>query len=201
MQSTLASQKSNLRISTRKLITAMSAYDRQESDKTLFQAFLALPEVEQAQTIFLFWGITGLEPDTSRLANSLLKLGKKVCLPRVTPNFGMETRTYCPEIPMLPTAYGILEPTEECPLVPMECIDLTLVPALCYDAKGNRLGYGAGYYDRWLKQYSGLTVGLCRERTLQRAIPMEEHDRPVHIVVTERQIIRPTAPAAGLSQT
>lgn len=191
MRSTIASQKAALRISTRKQLTSLSPQDRQTSDQALFDAFLALPEAAQAKTFFLFWGITGLEPDTRALADRLRTLGKIVCLPRVVENFGMECRIYRPELPMAATPYGVLEPTEDCALIPREEIDLALIPALCYDQKGFRLGYGAGYYDRWLQHYRGLTAGLCRESALQHTLPVESHDLPVQIVVTERRVIRP----------
>lgn len=62
--------------------------------------------------------------------------------------------------------FGIQEPTEQAPLIRPEEIGLALVPALCYDEGGRRLGFGGGYYDRWLESFSGTTVGLCRECVL-----------------------------------
>lgn len=156
----------------------------------MFQAFLSLPEVRQTGTFFLFWGIAGLEPDTGSLAASLTKLGKTVCLPRVVPGFGMECRVYRPELPMAISDFGIQEPTEQAPLIRPEEIGLALVPALCYDEGGHRLGFGGGYYDRWLESFSGTTVGLCRECVLQRSLPVEPHDLGVHVLVTDRRVLR-----------
>ena len=156
----------------------------------MFQAFLSLPEVRQASTFFLFWGIAGLEPDTGSLAASLTRLGKTVCLPRVVPGFGMECRVYRPELPMSVSDFGIQEPTERAPLIRPEEIGLALVPALCYDEGGRRLGFGGGYYDRWLESFSGTTVGLCRECVLQRSLPVEPHDLGVHVLVTDRRVLR-----------
>jgi len=64
-------------------------------------------------------------------------------------------------------------------------IDLILVPALCYDRRRFRLGQGGGYYDRYLANYRGRTVGLCRDLVLQDALPREATDLPVGLVLTE----------------
>ena len=81
--------------------------------------------------------------------------------------------------------YGMLEPGEGCPLVPQEEIELILVPGLCFDRLGYRLGQGGGYYDRYLAGYGGTTVGLCRREVLQERVPREEHDRQVDLLVTD----------------
>lgn len=189
MASSTALEKTLLRVNIRKQLTAMPTAQMQQSDSALFQALMALPQVEQAKTISLFWGITGLEPDTSRLIPQLLDMGKRICLPRIISDFGMELREYSPNCPMARTSFGILEPTIDCPLVAKNQVDLVIVPALCYDRKGFRLGYGAGHYDRWLSDYTGHTVGMCREISLQDEVPVEAHDKPVQIVVTESEVL------------
>ena len=189
MASTTALEKTLLRVNIRKQLTAMPISKMRESDQALFTALLALPQVQQAKTICLFWGITGLEPNTSQLVPQLLEAGKKICLPRIISDFGMEVREYTPDCAMAQTSFGIWEPTLDCPLVEKNQVDLVIVPALCYDRKGFRLGYGAGHYDRWLADYSGLTVGMCRDAILQDAVPVEAHDKPVQVVVTESEVL------------
>ena len=189
MASTIALEKTLLRVNIRKQLTSMPISKMRESDDALFNALLALPQMAQAKTICLFWGITGLEPDTSRLVPKLLEAGKQVCLPRIISGFGMEVRRYTPESSMTQTSFGIWEPTLDCPLVEKDQVDLVIVPALCYDRRGFRLGYGAGHYDRWLADYKGMTVGMCRDTILQDAVPIEDHDKPVQIVITESQVL------------
>lgn len=190
MRSTTAAEKTLLRVDIRKLLNDMPSSQMQKSDAAMFANLLSLPHLARAGTIFLFWGITGLEPDTSRLIPQLLGLGKIVCLPRMLAQRGMELRRYTPDCPMAMNSFGIVEPTTECPLVEKKDVDLVIVPALCYDRKGFRLGYGGGYYDRWLSGYTGVTVGMCRQAVLQDRVPAEEHDRPVQVVVTEEDILR-----------
>ena len=186
MPSATAEEKGALRRRLRQSLEAMTDRERRESDEALFARFLSLPQVEGADTIFLFWGVPGREPETGRLAEALCRQGKRVGLPRMTPGRGMEVRLYRQDIPLVPAAFGILEPGEDCPLLPPQELALVLVPALCYDRQGFRLGFGGGYYDRWLEGYSGVRIGLCRERVLQDRLPTEPHDQRVDWVVTEQ---------------
>jgi len=147
--------------------------------------------VEAASTIFAFWGIPGREPETGRLVQALTARGKRVGLPRMLPGRQMEVRLYDPDRPLVPAAFGILEPPADAPLLPRADIGLALVPAVCYDRSGFRLGFGGGYYDRWLSGFSGFTVGLCRDCVLQDRVPTEDHDCRVDLLLTEtRRFLR-----------
>lgn len=189
MSTTTAEEKARLRRLIRNQLADLPVAQRTAEDDTLFSAFLALPEVAQAKTVFLFCG-TGTEPDTSRLFAPLLEQGKRTCLPRMLPGRRMEVRQYCPDRPLVKHPFGILEPDENCPLVEAAEIDLVLVPALCYDRNGFRLGMGGGYYDRWLTCYHGFTTGLCRQALLRDVLPTESHDRSVDVVITPAAILR-----------
>lgn len=186
---TTAERKARLRRDIRAQLAAMPPETRRAEDTSLFSAFLALPELESAQTVFLFYGV-GTEPETGLLIPSLLDRGKRVALPRLVAGHGMQVHLYCPDRPLVPHPFGLLEPDEGCTLVSPEQIDLALVPALCYDRRGFRLGLGGGYYDRWLPRYRGVTVGLCRDLFLQEQLPTQSHDRPVDVVITPRELLR-----------
>ena len=185
MASTIDSEKKALRRRVREQLSALSRSELVRSDDALFEKFLSLPQVEEAQTVFAFWGIPGREPDTARLIGELIRRGKTVGLPRMLPDHRMEVRRYDPDRPLVSVSFGISEPVEDCPLIAREAINLVLVPAVCYDRRGYRLGFGGGYYDRWLAGFSGVTVGLCREAVLQEAVPTEAHDARVDLLLTE----------------
>lgn len=187
MASTIDLEKKELRRQVREELSALSRSELVRSDDALFARFLALPQVEAAKTIFAFWGIPGKEPDTSRLIGELVKRGKTVGLPRMLPEHRMEVRRYDPDRPLVKVSFGISEPGEDCPLLGRGNIDLVLVPAVCYDRRGYRLGFGGGYYDRWLENFSGVTVGLCREAVLQETVPTEAHDAKVDLLLMERE--------------
>lgn len=183
--STIAEEKKALRKALRAQLSAMPAQALQAGDRALFAAFLSLPQVQQAQTLFLFWGVPGREPDTAPLVRELTARGKRVGLPRMLPSHEMEIRLYEPDRELVCASFSIWEPPQDAPLLSPGEIDLTLVPALCYDRRCVRLGFGGGYYDRWLAGYRGFSVGLCRDALLQDRVPAQSHDRRVDLVLTE----------------
>ena len=185
MALTIAEEKKQLRGSVRKTLATIPQEELTRSDDALFARFLALPQVQQAKTIFAFWGIPGKEPETARMIQTLVSQGKRVGLPRMLPGHLMEIRQYMPDRPMVSVSFGISEPDLSCPILTQDEIDLILVPAVCYDRRGFRLGFGGGYYDRWLSGFSGVTVGLCRDCVLQEHVPNEDHDRRVEFLLTE----------------
>lgn len=188
---TVAEDKAALRRQVCLTLECLSPEAVRRGDDALFAAFSALPQVEAASTLFAFWGIPGREPDTGRLIRALTARGKRVGLPRMLPGRQMEVRLYEPDRPLVPASFGILEPPADAPLLARPDIDLALVPAVCYDRRGFRLGFGGGYYDRWLSGFSGFTVGLCRDCVLQDRVPTEDHDCRVDLLLTEtRRFLR-----------
>ena len=169
---------------------------RRASDDALFARFLALPQVEAADTLLLYHGMGG-EPDTARLLPALWARGKAVCLPRCLPGRGLEARLVRPDSALIPHPYGMLEPGEDCPLVGKDAIGLVLVPGLAFDPSGGRLGQGAGFYDRWLADYAGCTAALCRTALLLPQVPRAPHDRGVELVLTEHGLYRADAQRSG----
>ena len=187
---TMKEEKAALRAHIWAELAEMSDEEKAKSDEALFERFLSLPEVEKAEVFFAFWGIPGREPNTGLLIEKLLERGKTVGLPRMLPGRQMEVRRYDPAIPMVKATFGILEPSTECGLIAKEDVDFVLTPAVAYDEEGYRKGFGGGYYDRWLEDYTGVKMGLCREKVLRAHVPVEPHDAHVDAVVTENRVIR-----------
>lgn len=183
--------KAALRTAIRAQAAAMTTAERRRSDVILLQRFLELPWTAEVDTLLLFYGV-GTEPDTGHLLLELWRQRKRVLLPKCLPGRAMEARLVRSEDDLQPGAFGIPEPLDACPTVDKREIDLILVPALCYDLSCRRLGQGGGYYDRYLADYGGRTVGLCRERLLQKELPVEEHDRAVDLVLTEKRRLKGT---------
>ena len=184
---TAAEEKKALRLWAREKLAGETEAQLRASDRALFAAFLALPQVQRADTLFLFWGIPGREPGTQHLVHELAAMGKRVGLPRMLPGGGLEVRQFVPGLPMVSASFGIQEPSPHAPLLAAEDIRLALIPAVCYDRQGFRLGFGGGYYDRWLADSSGFRVGLCRGLVLQDRVPTEAHDSRVDLLLTERE--------------
>ena len=199
MPSTTTAEKAELRRRARQYLSGLSPQARRTSDDALFARFLALPQVEAADTLLLYHGMGG-EPDTARLLPALWARGKAVCLPRCLPGHGMEARLVRPDSALIPHPYGMLEPGEDCPLVGKDAIGLVLVPGLAFDPSGGRLGQGGGFYDRWLADYAGCTAALCRTALLLPQVPRAPHDRGVELVLTEHGLYRAEALKEGFRQ-
>lgn len=87
---------------------------------------------------------------------------------------------------------GILEPDpKKCNEVPIECIDIAIIPGIAYDEKGGRIGSGEGYYDRLIPELAVTTrkVALSLEDQIVPMVPMESHDRYVDIIISEKRVI------------
>ncbi|MGP4061707.1 5-formyltetrahydrofolate cyclo-ligase [Halobacillus sp. H74] len=85
--------------------------------------------------------------------------------------------------------FGLKEPDPECSeKVNKDDIDLLLVPGLLFDERGYRIGYGGGYYDRFIEGYLGKTVMIASEKQKQSGLPVEEFDQRVEYVLTENGI-------------
>ena len=191
--------KRALRARLRAQTAALPPRARAESDRLLARRFLALPQVDAAGTLLLFWGV-GTEPDTRPILEALWARGKEVLLPRCLPGRVLEARRVRDPRELLPGALGIPEPGEACPTVGWGDIGLILAPAVAYDRRCFRLGQGGGYYDRCLAGYGGRTVGLCRDVLLQERLPVEPHDRGVELVLTETRRFAAGQKEAGGAQ-
>ena len=180
--------KKILRQQMREAMAEMTEQEKAWSDQELVSAFLAHPKLDEANTVMLYYGV-GQEIATADLIQTLLDQGKTVCLPKCLPEHQMEARIIQGLDELEPDAYGIPAPKDACPVLEREKIDLILVPGLCFDSKGNRLGQGGGYYDRWLEHFNGFRVGMCRNAVLQDKVPTEPHDSRVDLLLTETERI------------
>jgi 5-formyltetrahydrofolate cyclo-ligase len=185
-----AQEKAQLRKAIRRQMKEMTLNERQRSDEALFRVFCALPELRDAETVLLYYGIKE-EPETKRLIWEMIERGKRVFLPRCLSEHQMEARRVQKQTDLVPGAFMIPEPAEHCLLLSKQKLDLILVPALCCDRTGVRLGQGGGYYDRYLRDYHGVTVCLCRKELLQEKLPRDALDQTVKIILTEDERLGP----------
>lgn len=127
-----------------------------QADEELTQRLLELPAFQEAKTLATYLSFDH-EFSTAGLIQAALQLGKRVCVPRTYPQGRMEFVEYDPEI-LEESRFGLLEPNERGQVVDKAEIDLIHVPGLVFQSKGYRIGYGGGYYDRYLADYTGRTV-------------------------------------------
>ncbi len=136
----------------------------------------------------------GSEVDTSGLLQHLSSDDVRIILPRVEGS-AMAAVAYHDGDPVRRAAYGALEPSDG-EIVPPEEIDVVVVPGLAFDRVGHRVGYGGGFYDRFLRHLrpDAVTIGVAFSKQIVDAVPHGRKDRPVDVVVTEHEIIHPTDP-------
>lgn len=156
-------------------------------DRDILKNFLSLDFIEKYDT-FLCYASTEYEADTWELIDCLLKKGKRTALPRVIDRERMEfifiKDTSCLE----KSPMGISEPShgEKYRKGKAVCI----VPGLCFDENGVRVGYGGGYYDRFLQREDILKVGFSYSCQLNNYLMPENNDISMDYIVTEKNIIR-----------
>ncbi len=133
---------------------------------------------------------TKSEVTTYQLIPLLLAQGKRVCVPKC---IGDSLVPYeITELPQLSAGnFGVLEPSQELidkgvlKEVPKDEIDISVCPGLAFDFLGYRLGYGKGYYDRFLKDFQGIKIGFSFDSCLCPEIETHEFDIPMNIIITE----------------
>ncbi len=160
---------------------------RQSLDRQLAENFWELEEYKACKTLFVFVS-TPIEVDTSAIISKALADGKKLAVPKCRDKNGKMDFYYIDSLECLEVgAYSIMEPDEKkCEKVTDLSEGLCIVPGLCFDFQGYRLGFGKGYYDRFLQNFKGTTVGLCYSRCTERELPKGIYDRAVDILVTEK---------------
>ena len=156
-------------------------------DKILFEKIISLKEFCEANIILAYYPIND-EINTVPIIEYALREGKHVALPiSSTIDYTLTFRLISSLDELKNGAYSIPEPTEDAEIFNNETKALCIVPGLSFDRSGNRLGYGKGFYDRFLSEFNGTTVGLCYSEFLLDKLPTDKNDRTVDIVVSDTE--------------
>ncbi|WP_434311824.1 tRNA (N6-isopentenyl adenosine(37)-C2)-methylthiotransferase MiaB [Hominifimenecus sp. rT4P-3] len=162
----------------------MDAEAQREASRRMTEFVLTSPEYRETQTLFVYIDAKQ-EISTAEILADAWKQGKTVAAPRVEGET-MDFYVIRSEEDLEPGSFGIREPKAECPRVEDET-GLFLAPGVAFDYSGHRVGYGGGYYDRYLAAHPGHRVwGLAYECQLCDAVPTEETDLPMEQIVTEK---------------
>lgn len=181
-------QKQLLRRQIKEKIVCLDPDYCHQADKQIRQWILNWEYFQKAETIFCFVG-TAREIHTKPLIQAALDQGKRVAVPKCISKGIMEARQIRSLGELYPGSYGIEEPGEAAGIIGPEEISLALVPCLTCSENGRRLGYGGGFYDRYLSAVSGIRAVLCRGRLMEAEIPWEPHDRLMDAVIREAGIL------------
>ena len=182
--------KAQIRTDIKAKLSAITESEWEAKCRSMRETLFSLKEWKQARMIAVTVS-KRLEIPTRPIIEQAWKEGKQVCIPKCFPKTGaMEFRTFSGD-DQLETVYaGLSEPIESLTeKVAQKDIDLVLVPGVAFDREGFRIGYGGGYYDRFLTGYAGRTVSLLFDCQLPDRIPRMPHDIQVDTIVTESEII------------
>ena len=174
--------KSELRKQVLHEMKALPLEQKQFIDQALTERLLQHPFYQEAKVIASYLSFPH-EFQTQELIEQALKDGKKVLIPKTYPKGRMDFVVYDPQ-QLVKTSFGLLEPQGNLEVVDASQIDLIHVPGLAFTTEGYRIGYGGGYYDRYLKHFPGHTLSTIYPCQVQQFMP-ENHDIPVQEVLVD----------------
>ena len=178
--------KSELRKQVLHEMKAISQEQKQFIDQALTEQLLQHPFYQEAKVIATYLSFPH-EFQTQELIEQALRDCKKVLIPKTYPKGRMDFVVYDPQ-QLVKTSFGLLEPQGDLEVVDASQIDLIHVPGLAFTTEGYRIGYGGGYYDRYLKHFSGNTLSTVYPCQIRDFIP-EDHDIPVQeVLIDERNL-------------
>ncbi|MBR5219258.1 MAG: 5-formyltetrahydrofolate cyclo-ligase [Clostridia bacterium] len=158
---------------------------RQEKSLKITEKILEHSALKKASTVFIYVSF-GSEVDTLPLIKELFYLGKRVGVPLCNSDNHTMTVYEIKDLSQLKKGhYGILEPDKSLKEIPKEDIDLIIVPGVAFDKEGYRMGYGGGYYDRFLADFDGYTIGISFLECMENELPKGEFDRKVNEIIKE----------------
>jgi len=174
------------------------APDRTESSRRITDQLLKLPSFDSAATVLAYLSF-GSEFDTSAFVATILAQGKRLILPRVNKKLRSLELFSVTDLArdVVPGVWGIREPNpDRCRPATADQIGLILAPGVAFTSHCERLGYGGGFYDRLLSEWSGrrpTVVAAAFKLQIVDALPIDPTDIPVDLVVTEDAIYERTA--------
>lgn len=189
MVMSLAVQKKKMRTEVKQYRRELPAEYCRQSDSAIFSLVTELNEFKQADVIFCFVG-TAEEVDTMPVIQEAWRLGKRVGVPLCVHKGIMEVREIFERADLQAGFYDILEPKQDMPVITPEEIGLAIVPCLSCSHDGRRLGYGGGYYDRYLMYVRAPKAIVCREQLMRNDIPVAEYDLRMNLVISEECVRR-----------
>ncbi|MEY4730029.1 MAG: hypothetical protein RL020_1187 [Pseudomonadota bacterium] len=188
----IAKQKAELRWVMLDKRDALGEVNRAEFNRIITNKLLVLPEYKAAKTILAYKNI-GSEFNTTEFIRDVLASGKMLVLPKVNKQKKiLDTyRVHHPDTQLVEGVWGIAEPDpQKCEPISICEVDFVLVPGLAFDAQGQRIGYGGGYYDKLLvnRNKNAQIIAAAYSIQLVASIPALAYDLKVEKIVTENSI-------------
>lgn len=179
--------KSELRRHYIKLRESQSEEKADRSSSVITNKLSELKNIHDANCVMVYFAFRG-EVDVEQLINFCIKQEKCICMPKITGDGIMEAVEYFEGCKMQKNTYGILEPAGSKHIDKVD-IDVVIVPAVAFDEKLFRLGYGGGYYDRFLEGTDVTKIGVCFDFQITDELPSEKHDKRIDMVISEKRTL------------
>jgi len=180
--------KTSIRKRNKKLRAAIPAEEKKSYDEAIFKRFVSLCSYRFSSAVFLYYPLKD-EISTLNIFHDAVKKGKTVAFPRCTDGNNMVYHAITSLDQLRPGKYGIMEPDESLPVFEGDKNTVCVLPAIAYDKRGYRLGYGKGYYDRYLSTFKGVKAGLLYSSLMLEQIPNGKYDLRSDVLITEKGVI------------
>lgn len=182
----MLTDKSALRAHFKQQRAQMPLEKQVERDAEIMSRLLVTEAYRHCTAVYTYVSKRG-EINTEPLIQAAWANGKRVAVPRCDTQGTMQFYWITDWAQLRDGAFGLREPDSNC-LPASEPTDkaICIVPGLCFDAEGYRVGYGRGYYDRFLPSFAGTVIGLCPISAMLLRVPRESTDQAVHMIITER---------------
>ena len=171
----------------------LDAVEKEEKDRKILDRFYDSNYYREAKNIFIYISYDS-EINTKGIINKALTDNKKIYVPRTEFKTRLMDAVEITSLDnLIESEYGILEPSVEEPHIDPNEIDLIVVPGVAFDRNGGRMGYGAGFYDRYFKKINEdnmkkvIKLALAYDFQILEKIPMNEQDVPVNYIITEKE--------------
>jgi len=180
-------KKNELRANAQMVRDDISEIEKKKLDSMIAQYVLTWELYKKTDYIFCYVSFRS-EVDTFFILSHALEVGKVVAVPKVDRDARIMRAYLLKDLKkeLTPGSYSILEPIPFCPEADYSKIGLIIAPGLAFTRGGDRLGYGGGYYDRFLKSHAKIPIcALTYERMIYNYLPVKENDVPVDYLITE----------------
>ena len=180
-------KKEELRNKIKALRKSLTKQQILEKSDIICNRLFELCEINSAKTVMVYISAFN-EVRTDKIIKRLLDGGKNICAP-ITDESTKTIRAYYFDNTdaLIKGAYGILEPPKT-HITDISEIDVAIIPGIAFDKNGNRMGFGEGYYDRFLADFKGTKIGIGYKFQCEYNIDTDEYDIPMDYIVNEEEV-------------
>lgn len=182
-------KKKNLRKEITVKRDGLTQIEMTKKSKKICEKFFLFEKVKKARKFFIYYSIKS-EVDTKPIINHLLAQNKTVTLPRIkNSNSEMSLHKINSLNDLSNNGLSFLQPDKNLPIILAKDIEIAVIPGIAFDKLKRRLGWGGGYYDKFLSESQAFSIGLSFDLQVVDELPTELHDQQLDLIITETLLI------------